>query len=55
MIADEYVLFVAPSELQLKVYASVLSPSLAQNFIRGAGVQGLAMSKPVTLMRLARS
>lgn len=46
-MTDEYVLFVAPSELQLSVYNSILQPSLAQSLIRGtgAGMQGLAMSE----------
>lgn len=44
-MVDEYVLFVAPSALQIKVYNQILSPSIAQSMIRGAGAQGLAMSK----------
>jgi hypothetical protein len=35
------------SPLQLEVYSKVLNPSVLDHFIRGAGVQGLALSKPM--------
>ena len=42
----EYVVFVAPTKLQLAVYSAILSPSLTQRMLGSGsvGVQGLAMS-----------
>jgi hypothetical protein len=41
---DEYVLFIAPSQLQIDVFAKLLDPSVLANYVRGAGIQPLALS-----------
>ncbi|OCF41407.1 hypothetical protein I317_04798 [Kwoniella heveanensis CBS 569] len=45
---NEYVVFVAPSQLQLSVLESLLNPSIVSGFIRGYGAQSLAL---IDLMR----
>ncbi|WVQ97167.1 hypothetical protein IAU59_004277 [Kwoniella sp. CBS 9459] len=45
---NEYVVFVAPSPLQLSVLSSLLNPSIVSGFIRGYGAQSLAL---IDLMR----
>nr|KIR87253.1 DNA repair and recombination protein RAD54B [Cryptococcus tetragattii IND107] len=44
----EYVIFVAPSLLQLRVLSNLLDPSIVGSFIRGHGAQSLAL---IDLMR----
>ncbi|KIR67725.1 DNA repair and recombination protein RAD54B [Cryptococcus bacillisporus CA1873] len=44
----EYVIFVAPSLLQLRVLSNLLDPSIVRSFIRGHGAQSLAL---IDLMR----
>ncbi|KIR36992.1 hypothetical protein I352_00304 [Cryptococcus deuterogattii MMRL2647] len=44
----EYVVFVAPSLLQLRVLSNLLDPSIVGSFIRGHGAQSLAL---IDLMR----
>lgn len=42
---DEYVVYVAPSPLQLQVLSKILTPKLLQTFTRGATAQCLALSE----------
>ncbi|WVQ71035.1 hypothetical protein IAR50_000560 [Cryptococcus sp. DSM 104548] len=39
----EYVVFIAPSKLQLSVFSRLLDPKIVGNFIRGHGAQSLAL------------
>lgn len=43
--AGEYVIFIAPSLLQLSVLSNLLDPNIVRSFIRGYGAQSLALSK----------
>ena len=49
-VADEYVLYIAPTTLQLAVLAKILSPKLLQTFTRGATAQCLALSTCILAM-----
>jgi hypothetical protein len=42
---DEYVVYVAPSSLQLQILNKILTPKLLQTFTRGATAQCLALSQ----------
>lgn len=38
-------LFIAPSTLQLDLFAKLLTPAVVQSFVKGATTQALALSK----------
>lgn len=42
--ADEYVVFIAPSSLQLAIFEKLLTPTMLRAFIKGPSAQALALS-----------